>query len=280
MLLRHPRHRIALILLLAGAAASSAAAQERPRILLVNDDGIAAEGLAAMAAELRTFAEVVVVAPAEDQSGASHSTVIRTSITEIRPYHRDGTLFGYGVAGRPADATIAGILLHGVDRPFDLVVSGINAGANTGMIAHYSGTVGAASEGVLRGVPAIATSQDARQDYALSARITGDVVRRVLRDGLPEGTLLSINIPAGELKGIRMAPMGGTYFGTGGLQIVEQSPERTTYRATTRGAVAGGAHTDTAAYLDGYVTITPIRIDRTDYEFLGRMGAWEMAPLP
>jgi 5'-nucleotidase len=125
-------------------------------------------------------------------------------------------------------------------------------------------------------VPAIATSQDARQDYALTARITGDIVRRVLRDGLPEGVMLSINFPAGELRGIRAARMGGSYFGVGSFQELAATPDSVSYRAVTRGAVRGGEDTDTAYYLDGYVTVTPLRFDWTDPETIGALEGWNL----
>jgi 5'-nucleotidase len=254
-----------------------AAAQDgRSRILVVNDDGVAHEGIAALAAELRTFADVVVVAPDSDYTGASHSSVIRRIRVELQPYTRDGQLFGYGVNATPADATRFGLLHFGADRPFDLVVSGINEGANTGMIAHYSGTVGAAMEGLYHGVPAIASSQDAGQDYAVSARITADIVRQALREGLPEGVLLSINIPAGELRGVRATPMGGSYFGTGSFRQVGEAEGVLFFRSVGRGAIRGGDETDTAAYLSGYVTVTPLRLDRTDRTTLDRLGGWRL----
>jgi 5'-nucleotidase len=277
-----PRLRPIVVVCLLGllplltSRAPAEAQEARPRILVVNDDGIDSEGIAAMVRELETFAEVVVVAPSENYSGGSHATVIRTIRTELKPLMRDGALFGYGINATPADAAKFGLIHFGAERPFDLVVSGINAGANTGEIAHMSGTVGAGMEALYQRVPAIATSQDARQDYALTARITGDIVRRVLRDGLPEGVMLSINVPAGELRGIRVARMGGSYFGVGSFQELAATPDSVSYRAVTRGAVRGGEDTDTAYYLDGYVTVTPLRFDWTDPETIGALDGWNL----
>src|SRR5690606_32640490 len=115
-------------------------------ILVSNDDGVQSEGIAALAAELSTFADVVVVAPDDNESGASHRSVIRTQITTLSRVERDGQFFGYSVNASPADAVKFGLLHFGAERPFDLVVSGINNGANVGQIAHTSGTVGAAME--------------------------------------------------------------------------------------------------------------------------------------
>jgi 5'-nucleotidase len=256
---------------------AASAQTSRPHILVSNDDGVGHEGLAAMVAELRTFADVVVVAPDRDHSGASHSSIIRTIRVEVTPHVVNGEVFGYGVNATPADAARFGIMMFGADRPFDLVVSGINQGANTGNIAHYSGTVGVAKEAALHGIPAIATSQDAQQDYALSARITAAVVRQVLTEGLPEGVLLSVNIPRGELRGVQAAPMGGTYFGIGRFEEIGEAGDARFFRAVTRGAVRGGDHTDTTAYLDGYVTITPLQLDWTDGATLERIQAWDLS---
>jgi 5'-nucleotidase len=267
------------ILLLSMAVPLTGAAQDaRPHILVVNDDGIAADGIAAMADALKAFADVVVVAPHVDASGASHSTVVRRIRAEVEPHHRDGEVFGYSINATPADAAKFGIMHFGAERPFDLVVSGINEGANTGNIAHYSGTVGAAMEALYQGIPAVATSQDAQQDYALTARITADIVQQVLREGLPPGVLLSINVPRGDLRGIRAAAKGGAYFGVGSFELVEdRDGGGASYRSIVRGAVRGGEHTDTAAYLDGYVTVTPIRFDWTDYETLSRLQGWNLS---
>lgn len=266
----------AALLLLAALPFAVLAQAPRPHILVTNDDGIDSEGIAAIVTELSSFADVVVVAPAENNSGGSHSTVIRTTRTELKPFYRDGELFGHSINGTPADAAKFGILRFGAERPFDLVVSGINAGANTGEISHMSGTVGAGMEALYNGVPAVATSQSGQQDYALTARITGGIVRQVLAEGLPEGVMLSINVPAGELAGIRAARMGGSYFGVGSLQEIASTPDSVSYRAVVRAAELGGSDTDTAYYLDGYATVTPLRFDWTDHPMLDVLQGWDL----
>lgn len=267
--------RVAALLLII-AAATTLDAQDRPRILVTNDDGIGSRGIAAIADELRTFADVVVVAPAENASGGSHSTIIRGIRAELTPFMRDGVLFGYGINATPADAAKFGLLHFGATEKFDLVVSGINAGANTGDISHMSGTVGAAMEALFNGVPAIATSQ-AGQDYARSARITAGIVKQALARGLPPGVMLSINIPSGDIKGIRAARMGGSYFGVGGFEEVERQGDTVVYRSTMRPATRGGDDTDTTAYLDGWVTVTPLRFDWTDTSMLKALGSWDLS---
>jgi 5'-nucleotidase len=253
------------------------AAQERPHILVTNDDGIQSTGIAAIAEELRTFADVVVVAPAENSSGGSHSTVIRGIRTELTPFVRNGQTIGYGINATPADAAKFGILHFGAQRKFDMVVSGINAGANTGDVAHYSGTIGAAMEAIFHGIPAIATSQDARQDYKYTARLTARIVREALEKKLPPGVILTINVPGGEPKGIKATPMRGTYFGVGGFREIAKDGNTELYRATMRGADRRGDDSDTAAYLDGYVTVTPLRFDWTDPAMLDALGQWNLS---
>jgi 5'-nucleotidase len=279
--LGRPSIRVAAILVAVLLAPLASAAQNaRPRILVVNDDGIASEGIAALATELRTFADVVVVAPAENSSGSSHSTVIRNIRAELTPLVRNGQVFGYAINATPADATKFGILHFGARDPFDLVVSGINAGANTGHVAHVSGTVGAAMEALAFGIPAIATSQDVKQDYRITSRITAGVVRQVLQRGLPPGVMLSINVPAGTLKGVKAGAMGGWYFSVGGFEEVDRKGATVVYRATMREADRGGSETDTSAYLDGYVSIAPLRFDWTDQGTLDRLANWDLAIEP
>lgn len=272
----HTFVRSGAVLLLLGLLPAGGSAQSRPHILVTNDDGIDSEGIAAIVSELESFADVVVVAPQENNSGGSHSTIIRSIRAEVKPFYRDGELFGYGINATPADAAKFGILHLGAERPFDLLVSGINAGANTGEISHMSGTVGAGMEALYNGVPAVATSQAAQQDYALTARITSRIVRQVLADGLPPGVMLSINVPAGELAGIRAARMGGSYFGVGSFDEIASTADSVSYRSALRPARRGGDDTDTAYYLDGYVTITPLRFDWTDRATLERLRDWDL----
>ncbi len=250
-------------------------AQDRQyRILISNDDGVMSDGIAALVAELSDFAEIVVVAPSEDESGASHRSVIRTQVTTLTRVEKDGQLFGYSVNASPADAVRFGLLHFADERPFDLVVSGINAGSNVGMIAHYSGTVGAGMEGILNGVPSIAVSQGSRPDFELSARFAAQFVREVLERGSPPGVLLSVNIPSGEIKGVRTAPMGGFYFRVAEMVQTSESGNSAEFRARTGGATGVEPGSDSALYLDGYITITPIRMDWTDEAAMRDIDTW------
>jgi len=165
----------------------------------------------------------------------------------------------------------------GKDVPFDLVVSGINRGANVGNISHLSGTVGAAMEGLLHGVPAIAVSQDvADVDTVASARFTAQLVKRYKESGAPEGTLISINIPSGELQGVKIMPMGDSYLQTSHYELVEQTGERSVYERQRIVVQSLDSSTDTYAYQQGYITLTPLKFDWTDHDITERVESWNL----
>ena len=256
---------------------SSSVAAQTYRILLSNDDGISSPLLHTLKQELAGLpgVEVVVSAPAENQSGSSHSTDGGPLIVER--IYQDGELLGHSVAGKPSDAVRFGLVELGKDDPFDLVVSGINRGANVGNISHLSGTVGAAMEGLLHGVPAIAVSQDvADVDTVASARFTAQLVKRYRESGALEGTLISINIPSGELQGVKIMPMGDSYLQTSHYELVEQTGERSVYERHRVVVQSRDSSTDTYAYQQGYITLTPLKFDWTDHDITERVESWNL----
>tara|TARA_B100000809_G_scaffold256064_1_gene295498 strand:- start:301 stop:1167 length:867 start_codon:yes stop_codon:yes gene_type:complete len=256
---------------------SSSVAAQTYRILLSNDDGISSPLLHTLKQELAGLpgVEVVVSAPADNQSGSSHSTDGGPLIVER--IYQDGELLGHSVAGKPSDAVRFGLVELGKDDPFDLVVSGINRGANVGNISHLSGTVGAAMEGLLHGVPAIAVSQDvADVDTVASARFTAQLVKRYKESGAPEGTLISINIPSGELQGVKIMPMGDSYLQTSHYELVEQTGERSVYERQRIVVQSLDSSTDTYAYQQGYITLTPLKFDWTDHDITERVESWNL----
>ncbi|MCB1672998.1 MAG: hypothetical protein KDI29_17860, partial [Pseudomonadales bacterium] len=187
-----------------------------------------------------------------------------------------GETFGYAVHGRPADAVRWGIFVLGSERPIDLVVSGINQGANVGDVAHLSGTVGAAMEALYQGLPAIAVSQDTSGvDNQASARFTANLVQRLRNSRFPEDVVISVNIPRGEIQGVAVRRMGESYLSIASYDLQSEEPGRQVYRRNRTLHQATDTRTDTWAWQHGYITITPLKFDWTDYEYLSDLLSWD-----
>jgi 5'-nucleotidase len=262
----------ALVLLLAACAAAPPAPEKHYRILVTNDDGIDAPGIVALAAAMKPLGEVVVVAPKTDQSGKAHSTSIGTGVASIVPVDRDGARFGYAVEGTPTDCVLVALYWLSRDAKFDLVVSGINRGANVGVGSLYSGTVGAALEGAIAKIPSIAFSQDTqRKEYAVSAQVAASVVARALKEGMAPYTFLNVNIPAGELKGVKVAPMGDGFYTLDRFDPIEGT---TGVKPVLKRATQFLPDRDTALYADGYVTIAPLQVDWTARDSVKPIERW------
>lgn len=251
------------------------------RILVTNDDGIGTKALAQLVAALGKHGEVVVCAPDSNRSGSSHSVRAWTKSMAVEAAKVEGASLAFAVGGSPADAVAYGLLELGKERPFDLVVSGINVGANVGELSHYSGTVGAAMEAVYRGVPAIAVSQGGRtRDYAFSARFTADFVAQLRAHGARPGVVYSINVPGvpeQERKGVAVRPMGGSYLVLRGWterKTESGEPGAVAKLGLDRSAPTGS---DSEAYNQGYVTVTPLQFDWTDREALLELSGWELS---
>ena len=269
------------LLFLAGAAAD--AADRRPRILLSNDDGIAAPGLLAAYAELAKIGEVTVAAPAENQSGVGHGITYREPIMvrTIDPLAKAAGPQGpwYRIEAKPATCVRLALASLLTGRP-DLVVSGINRGDNAGLTIYVSGTLGAAREAAFDGIPSIAASQVTWPDmgsgpegYRPGAALLGRVAVEVLKRGLPPGTFLSLNFPAGEIKGVRVVP----HSLHTGLNEYErrENPEHETYFWNVWTEPADpDPRTDAGSLREGYGTVTPLRIDANDREAIRAIEGW------
>ena len=246
------------------------------RVLISNDDGIESPLLEKLYQEIQALpnVEAIISAPLVNQSGASHSTDL--SATTVEKVYKDDVFFGYAVSARPADAVRYGIRILGKENPFDLVVSGINRGANVGDLAHMSGTVGAAMEALYNGVPAIAVSQERYGvDTEASAKFVAQLITKYQKEGAPEGVVISINIPAGELKGVQVRPMGDSYLKR---QFVpkEEIDSKTKVEEKYSMGKSTDPKTDTYAYQQGFITITPLKFDWTDYELFNKLNAWDL----
>ena len=246
---------------------------DRPRILITNDDGIHSEGIGALEAAMNEIGEVYVVAPASEMSGASHSLTLERPlrIRQIDDRH-------WTVDGTPTDCVTLAlnrILIDG-DRPH-ICVSGINHGANLGDDATYSGTVAGAMEATILGVPGLAFSLVATRthDFTESARIAIDVTRRALAEGIPDWTLLNVNIPKGVPKGIRVTRQG---FKEARPVISEHTDPRGKkyyWIGEVREGFRAEGGTDFEAVDEGYVSVTPMKSDLTNHGALEGMKDWE-----
>jgi 5'-nucleotidase len=259
----------------------TAAATAAPfHVMVVNDDGVDAPGIAALVAELAADPEyrVSVVAPAEGQSAKGTSLTIRGNlhVTVREPLSGCAT---WAVAATPSTTVAVGLDALLAHDPPDLVVAGINRGENSGRIAWYSGTVAAARQAVLMGTPGVALSlqldwQDPQPDFAAAARWAKPVVDAVRRRGLPDGVLLNVNIPrdCSAVKGFRLARMGLAQDAVSGFEVVNEGEGERWYRSHWAPPEGDADGTDTAALLAGFVSVAPLGLDQSAYTELAAVG--------
>ncbi|WP_373101047.1 MULTISPECIES: 5'/3'-nucleotidase SurE [Pasteurellaceae] len=240
-------------------------------ILLSNDDGIHADGIKALAYELRKIAQVTVVAPDRNRSAASSSL---TLVEPLRPLKLDNG--DYCINGTPADCVH--LALNGfLSGRVDLVVSGINAGVNLGDDVIYSGTVAAALEGRHLGLPAIAVSLDGRQHYESAAKIVCELVPKLHNRLLKSREILNINVPDlpyAQLKGIKVCHLG--HRAAAAEVIKQQDPrgEHIYWIGPSGLAENEQEGTDFHAVKNGYVAITPLQADMTAYHSIDALQDW------
>jgi len=243
------------------------------RILVSNDDGVLAPGIHVLAKELATVVDIEVVAPDRNRSGASNSLTLNRPL-KVRQLDNKY----YSVEGTPTDCVH--LALTGFLEPvFDMVVSGINDGANLGDDILYSGTVAAAMEGRYLGLPAIALSMvgDDIQHYQTAAIIARQLVMKLSTHSLPSQTILNVNVPdlpIDQIKGVQVTRLG-TRHGAEPI-IKEQDPRgRPIYWIGLPGQEAdAGAGTDFCAVNEGYVSITPLHLDMTNYKMFDQLSTW------
>lgn len=248
-------------------------------ILVTNDDGYQSEGLVALRTALSTVGEVVVVAPDRNWSAAGH---YRKLFDPLRAW--EGALPDGSPAlicdGTPADC-VALAIMGLLPRKPDLVVSGVNLGANLGTDLLYSGTVAAAMEGIVFGVPGIAVSQlhkkDEPWDFRAAQEAVVRLVAKVAENGLPAGILLNVNVPARppeELRGMRVARLGRRSYRD--ELVVRHDPRGRPYYWINGSDPEDQAEegTDISAVAEGYVSITPAHMDLTSHRWLEELRGW------
>jgi 5'-nucleotidase len=249
-------------------------------ILLTNDDGIYAPGIRALERELRTMAEVTLVAPAVEQSGVGHSVTFLSPVIVREEFATDGkTRRGWAVEGSPADCVKLGLFEFCPRRP-DLVVSGINGGLNAGINVLYSGTVAAAIEGAFFGLTSIAVSLewDEHAAFDQAAKLARGVIVQLLAQKGSQPQLFNVNIPTAAIGGpheVHAVPMGLDRYG----EEYEKRTDprgRTYYWATNEPPPRPSEiETDLTALAKGHVTVTPLDFDLTKRAYLEQMRSWK-----
>ncbi len=243
--------------------------------LLTNDDGYQAEGLLRLRKEIAKICDVLVVAPVADQSAAGHSLTLQ------RPLRQNQISDGYySVDGTPTDAVM--VAVHGIldNKLPDILISGINCGPNMGDDVTYSGTVSAAFEGAILGIPSIAVSSVPFEDvdYAAMAKFTRKLAKRVLQNHLPDSTLLNVNIPNptdGKYPGVKITRLGKRVYRD--IVVEKIDPRGRKYYW-----IAGEPdwhefeQSDFTAVTEGYVSITPLKMDMTDYGLMKHLEGWRL----
>jgi len=244
------------------------------RILISNDDGVYAAGIIALATELAKIAEVLVIAPDRNRSGASNSLSVQVPVR----VHQLPNGY-YSVTGTPTDCVhlaVTGLL----ETKFDMVVSGINAGANLGDDVLYSGTVAAAAEGGLLDLPSVAFSlvgKDPQKNYDTAAAVARQIVERLKRDPLPHGTILNVNVPdivLKEIKGFELTRLGKRHPAQPAVKAIDPRGYPVYWIGASGLEEDAGPGTDFHAVKENKVSLTPLQLDMTDYSAFDKVGTW------
>jgi 5'-nucleotidase len=241
-------------------------------LLVTNDDGVHAAGLAALVEALDPLGEVWVIAPEREQSACGHALTMHRPLRVQRLGERR-----FAVNGTPSDCVNLGVLGFLAGRPA-FIASGINHGSNLGDDVTYSGTVSAAMEGTLLGVPSIAVSlMDGVDDFKAAARVAALIAMRVLVEGLPPKTLLNVNVPPGEPRGLRFARLGHRVYSDKIVEHVDPRGRTHYWIGTGEPAWETLDGTDMGAIHDGFVAVTPLHLDLTNHRALAVMADWPTA---
>lgn len=251
-------------------------------ILLTNDDGIQAPGLWALYNRLVKHHSISVIAPDREQSAIGHAITLDRPLRATR-VSMNGNCPGYAVSGTPADCVKLGVLELLESKP-DMLISGINPGANVGVNINYSGTVAAAKEAALYGITAMAVScmGAAADRYDEVAAFVANLAVKVVENGLPFGTFLNINIPdvpIREIRGVRVSKLSVKFFPESIDKRVDPRQRTYYWQGCDSLPVSDNPEIDGAALSDKYISITPITCDVTDYSSMEAMKGWGLDSL-
>ncbi|WP_031513980.1 5'/3'-nucleotidase SurE [Desulfofalx alkaliphila] len=246
------------------------------RFLVSNDDGIYAPGIKALRKSLEEIGQVTVVAPDRERSATGHGITVFRPLRAKPVKFKNSSAICYSVDGTPADCVKLGLEALVEETP-DLVISGINLGPNLGTDVLYSGTVSAAYEGIINGIPAIAISLNtwSDPDFSYAAKFIKEYVPHVIKHKLPPGVLLNINVPSTDPKGIRVTRLGNRRY-------IDVFDKRTDPRGRVYFWMAGepenldedNPETDVNAVKEGYISVTPVQLDVTHRGFMEELKKW------
>jgi 5'-nucleotidase len=249
-------------------------------ILITNDDGIHAPGLFCLKKALDTIGKTVVVAPDVERSAVGHAITLSDPL-RVYEVEKDGKFFGFAVNGMPADCVKLGIKCLIPQKP-DIVVSGINMGPNTATNIIYSGTVSAAAEAVIMGVPALALSLTSFHiaEFDYTCKLAVRLVQKIAENGLPEGTLLNVNVPPlkeKDIQGIMITKQGKGRFEEFFDKRVDPTNRVYYWLAGKKMRLDRGDDIDDVVVMQNKVSITPIRYELTDTTMLETLRAWNIS---
>lgn len=251
----------------------------KPHILVCNDDGIEGEGIHALAAAMKKIGRVTVVAPAEPHSGMSHAMTLGTPL-RIKKFLKNNRFFGYTVSGTPVDC-IKVALSHILQSRPDLIVSGINYGSNTAINTVYSGTVAAALEGAIQGINALAFSLTTYEhaDFTYAAKFARKLAKKVLLEGLPLDTILSVNIPnvaESQITGIIITEQGRSRWEENAIERHDMFGNPYYWLNGTLRLLDNSMSKDEFAVRHNYVSVTPISCDLTNKKYISTFEQWNL----
>lgn len=251
------------------------------KIFLTNDDGIAAPGLAALAEEMSRIGDLTIYAPASEMSAVGHAITL-TDPLRVTPFYKDGQLFGNAVSGTPADSVKIGLwVLQKQNIKPDILISGINLGSNTGINTIYSGTVSAATEGAIFGIPsfAISLATFTKPDFRVAAEFAHSLAEHLMHHPLPPGIFLNVNVPAlprDQIRGYQFTRQGQTNY-IEEYDIRKDPLNRDYYWLTgEKMEVEPDEDVDDRAILNRKISITPIQYDLTFYPILPKLQEWKI----
>jgi 5'-nucleotidase len=250
------------------------------RVCLTNDDGIFARGLKTLMFELEKIAEVYVIAPDRERSASSHSVTMHKPL-RVQPINMKGAHAKcWATSGTPADCVKLALEVF-LDQPPDLIISGINRGANLGTDVFYSGTVSAAFEGLIHGIPSLAVSitanEDEEIDYHYAANLAGELCERIVSGGLPYDTLLNVNIPnlpSHEIQGVKITKLGWRRYVNAVHERQDPRGKKYYWLAGRVTDVSPETDSDITAITNKMVSITPVYFDLTNHRVIEQVKKW------